>query len=89
MLFLVAKFCCTRWSELVAAVISALSRHGSCLIIDAHSFASSPLPHEPDQVPDRPDICIGTDRFHTPDWLAAEAQRLFTEAGFTVAIDRS
>ena len=38
--------------------------------------------------PDRPDICIGTDAFHTPDWLASLAAERFTAAGLTVAVNR-
>jgi N-formylglutamate deformylase len=36
------------------------------VILDCHSFPSKLLPYESDQNPDRPDICIGTDDFHTP-----------------------
>ena len=39
------------------------------LIIDCHSFPSKPLPYELDQSINRPDICIGTDPFHTPKEL--------------------
>ncbi len=51
------------------AVGAALAEHGRCLIIDAHSFPSRPLPHEPDQSPGRCDICLGTDEYHSPTWL--------------------
>lgn len=46
-----------------------LDQFGRCLIIDCHSFPSKPLPYELDQSIDRPDICIGTDTFHTPNGL--------------------
>lgn len=46
-------------------VQNLLNDFGQCLIIDCHSFPSIPLPFEPDQDPQRPDICIGTDPFHT------------------------
>ncbi len=42
---------------------------GKCLILDCHSFSSKPLPFEPDQDPDRPDMCIGTDDFHSHEEL--------------------
>jgi N-formylglutamate amidohydrolase len=42
---------------------------GNALIIDCHSFPSTPLPCDADQTTPRPDICIGTDPFHTPRWL--------------------
>lgn len=51
-----------------AAVAEALERHGRCLVIDGHSFASNALPYEFSAVGSvRPDICIGTDAFHTPE----------------------
>lgn len=73
---------------LTDAVSSALGRHTACLIIDAHSFASMPLMHEPDQSPDRPDICIGTDVYHTPSRLRGLAVEAFKKHGFDVAVNR-
>jgi len=35
----------------------------------------------------RPEICIGTDAYHTPAWLCDAAVQLFEEAGFTTAIN--
>lgn len=52
-------------SKLEATVEKCLAQYGQCLIIDGHSFYPEPLPYEPDQQPNRPDICIGTDDFHT------------------------
>lgn len=46
-------------------VQNLLDDFSRCLIIDCHSFSSIPFPFEPDQDPERPDICIGTDPFHT------------------------
>lgn len=66
----------------------ALARCARCLIVDCHSFPSSPLPYECDQSPDRPEICIGTDAFHTPGPLATEAVVLFEKAGFRTAVNR-
>jgi N-formylglutamate amidohydrolase len=56
--------------------------------LDCHSFASVALPYEFDQSEGRPEICLGTDSFHTPDALRNEARRIFEEAGFRVSIDR-
>ncbi|MEZ2144783.1 N-formylglutamate amidohydrolase [Bradyrhizobium sp. DN5] len=60
----------------------------SCIIVDCHSFSSRPLPHEPDQDPARPDICIGTDAWHTPARLRDELVAAASAAGFSVLIDR-
>ncbi|MEE4276724.1 MAG: N-formylglutamate amidohydrolase [Thermoleophilia bacterium] len=51
---------------LEVAVGALLARFGTALILDCHSFATVPLPSEPDQRPGRPDICLGTDELHTP-----------------------
>jgi len=74
--------------RLAWAVEQALPLFGCSLIIDCHSFPSVPLPYEDDQDPDQPEICIGTDSFHTPGRLAAEAAAIFEGAGFRVALNR-
>ncbi|TSC58551.1 MAG: hypothetical protein Greene041619_561 [Candidatus Peregrinibacteria bacterium Greene0416_19] len=75
-------------ARLTTEVENILKEHGKCLIIDGHSFSSRPLPHEPDQRSNRPDICIGTDSFHTPPALVAAAMSAFEAQGFSVALDR-
>ncbi len=72
-------------STLVGEALDAFDR---CLVIDGHSFSSVPLPSEPDQDPDRPDVCLGTDPFHTPRGLAAPLCAALEAQGFRVAIDR-
>lgn len=51
------------WAE------AALARHGCCLVIDCHSFPSSPLACDLDPSVERPMFCVGTDPFHTPPAL--------------------
>ncbi len=68
------------------AVGASLAAHGRCLVIDCHSFPGTPLPYETD--PARPDICIGTDEFHTPRALRDAALSVFRTAGLEVAVDR-
>lgn len=74
--------------EFESAVDEALHLCGSCLVIDAHSFPSRPLPYELDQDRDRPDICIGTDSSHTPDVCACAFREAFEALGFSVAVNR-
>ncbi|MBM3967560.1 MAG: N-formylglutamate amidohydrolase [Planctomycetes bacterium] len=74
-------------AELTRVTSRALDAHGQCLIIDAHSFPSQPWPYEIDQSPNRPEICIGTDDFHTPEALKATVMTQFTDQGFSVAIN--
>ncbi len=50
-------------------VQNLLSKFGKCLIIDGHSFPAIPLPYETNQDIKRPKICLGTDQFHTPQYL--------------------
>ena len=70
------------------AVESRLKEYGKCLIIDGHSFYEEPLPYEMDQDPSRPDICIGTDEYHTPKVLCEMIHRFFAEKGYSVSINR-
>jgi N-formylglutamate amidohydrolase len=69
------------------AVGRELARTGEALIVDCHSFPSSPLPYETDRNEHRPEICIGTDAFHTPARLRTAATLLFERPGFGVALD--
>jgi len=62
-----------------------LEKHNQCLIIDCHSFPAQPLPYENDL--NRPDICIGTDAFHTQPELEATLVNSFQEYGYSVAIN--
>ncbi|MFA6375876.1 MAG: N-formylglutamate amidohydrolase [Candidatus Paceibacterota bacterium] len=62
-----------------------LARFGQCLIIDCHSFPSKPLPYEFDQSTNRPDICLGTDKFHTPKKLITAIFAFFQKNKLSVA----
>ena len=75
-------------AALTAGAAVQLERDGRCLVLDGHSFATVPLPSEPDQDPDRPDVCLGTDAFHTPPALGEALAARIQEAGFRVAVDR-
>lgn len=70
------------------AVKEQIDKYNKCLIIDCHSFPSEPLPYENDQTKNRPDICIGTDSFHTPQWLSDKLFELFKNAGYSVEFNR-
>ena len=74
--------------HLTAAVDRALDERGRALILDFHSFPDTPLACDMDQTPLRPDICVGTDAFHTPQALVEALTRHFVAAGFTVEINR-
>lgn len=72
-------------TELVAGVVGEF---GTCMVLDCHSFSSVPLPSETDQSSNRPDICIGTDRYHTPAGLATRLKEAFVSEGFRVQRNR-
>ena len=85
---LLERFYYPHHQRLTATVAAAVDTYGRCLIVDAHSFPSAPLPYELDKESKRQDICIGTDGFHTPRWLCQLAVKIFKDLGLTVAIDR-
>ena len=72
--------------QLTQAVDTALAEHGRALIVDVHSFSSAPLPHEPDQDPSRPKLCIGFDAFHSPFSNNEQPLQIARRAGFTSAV---
>jgi len=50
-------------------VSERLSKTGYALIIDVHSYRPQQHPNAINYGQMRPSICMGTDKFHTPDWL--------------------
>ena len=75
--YLMAEYYHPHHRALESAVNESLENHGQCLIIDCHSFPNTALPYENvDKSILRPDICIGTDSFHTSDAL----RKAFTDA---------
>jgi N-formylglutamate deformylase len=75
-------------SALEDAVADRLERFNRCLILDCHSFADKCLPYELGNSSDaRPDICLGTDPFHTDPKLT----QCFVDAacgeGFSIAVN--
>jgi len=75
-------------NQLESLVENALSAHGKALIIDGHSFPNKPLAVDLNQQANRPDICLGTDSFHTPQPLIDECAELFSHAGFSVEVNQ-
>ena len=69
--------------RLTAATKNDLAEHGSALIMDCHSFPSSPLPFELDQDKDRPDFCVGTDPYHTQENLIEALEAAILLHGFS------
>jgi len=74
-------------AALKLATQTALQESSLAVIIDCHSFPAMPLPYEVDQTARRPQICIGTDAFHTPAALARLLTEAFDSAGYAVGLD--
>ena len=64
-------------------VAHQLKRFDRCLLIDAHSFPSQPLPYE-DSALSRPDLCIGYDPYHASESLIAALEEIVRDAGWNV-----
>jgi N-formylglutamate amidohydrolase len=75
-------------AALDAAALQIVETFGRCTLLDCHSFPTDPLPSERDRSPDRPDICIGRDRMHTPVALATRLADAFRAEGLSVTFDR-
>jgi N-formylglutamate amidohydrolase len=73
---------------LAGLVDATLCTSGFVLLLDCHSFATNPLPSEPNQEVPRPDICIGTDPFHTPEKIAQGLCKAFEKRGLSVELDK-
>ena len=70
-----------------ALVDEQLQNFGEVLIIDCHSFPAKPWPYERNQIGNRPEICIGTDAFHTTTEMEVRLANAFRQQGFDVDID--
>lgn len=81
---LIAKWYMPHHQRLATLANDMLNLHGRALLIDCHSFPARPLPYESDQRQDRPEICIGTDTYHTPKVLEHAFINAFVDVGFNV-----
>jgi len=73
--------------ELEKAVDECLSKNNKAIIIDCHSFPHLPLERDLQKELPRPDFCIGTNDFHTPEPIADYACEFITKHGFNVKFD--
>ncbi len=69
------------------AVENHLEEAESCLILDCHSFPSSPLTRALVQEHKTPDFNIGTDSYHTPSRLIEASKEFFKSRGLSLGID--
>ena len=64
------------FEEIASRIISGFYK---CLIIDILSFPTKPLPYELHPNSYRPDICNGTDDYHTPEYLIKFTEEYFSK----------
>ena len=70
------------------SVEEELQQQGSALILDCHSFPSTPLLCDLDQSTDRPAFCLGTDSYHTPPSLEEQLSNVIRAAGNSLGLNR-
>ena len=85
--YLLSKWYRPHHALLTGAVDKALNEFRRALVIDVHSFPSLPLPYETDLTAYRPEICIGSDSYHSPVEVVDELSRSFELHGFEVGIN--
>ena len=69
------------------AVDKELQENQTALIIDCHSFPDETYYFNSDFKTTRPDICIGTDTFHTPKKVLHKVKQFFLSKGYDVRVD--
>ena len=74
-------------AKLRDAVSKELGEKGSALIVDCHSFPDRAYPFNSDFGKKRPDICIGTDSFHTPQALVEKVKAFFLSKGYDTRVN--
>ena len=55
--------------KLTDKIVRILNTYNVAHIVDCHSFNDEPLESDTDKSLPRPDICLGTDDYHTPQYL--------------------
>lgn len=73
--------------NLTRACNSALSLFNTVVLVDCHSFSNEVQPQDFDKTSSRPDFCIGTDAFHTPNDLVEDIKTYLQSKGFSVKIN--
>lgn len=85
---IIQKYYIPHHHRLKGAVEMSLRATGKALLIDCHSFTHRPLKRDIDQSPNRPDICIGTDEYHTDNALVIATVDYFSGKGLSIELNR-
>jgi len=78
---LVTRYFAPYAEALTHLVDQRIAATGRAVIIDLHSYPKAALPYELHAGTRRPEVCLGVDDFHTPDWLLSAAQSAFAGVG--------
>ena len=70
------------------AVAMQLKHHKKVLIVDCHSFPNNPLNASFYKGTERPDFNLGTDSYHTPQYLITSSVAFFKSKGYSVLVDK-
>lgn len=74
-------------SSLNEAVKNQLNLYGKATILDCHSFSDIPFERDLNKQPNRPDFCIGTDSFHTPQKLIDISIEFFNDKKYSLGVN--
>lgn len=80
----------TPYAEALAALVrERLAAVGRVCVLDVHSYPREALPYELHGAGPRPEVCLGTDAFHTPTGLVETARQAFGAAlpGAEIGLD--
>lgn len=63
-----------------------LKHYGKCVIIDCHSFSDTMVYTGVESI-NMPDICVGADKFHTPNYIVDEIVKLCRDVGYVTHVN--
>ena len=84
---IISKYYLPHHKKLEESVRNELVSNNKALIIDCHSFSNIPFNRDLNKNPNRPNINIGTDSFHTPKSLVDFTVDFFYSKGLSVAVN--
>lgn len=84
---ILTKYYWKHHDNLTSSVEEQIKLNGECLIIDCHSFPSTPLLKAINQNTNTPDFNIGTDSFHTPQKYIDASIAYFENLGYSLGVD--
>lgn len=84
---IIAKYYDPYQKRIENLVKKKLSDNGVVRIIDCHSFTNIPFNRDINKSNSRPDICLGIDGYHTPNYLSDSIRIYFEKKGYIVKIN--